>query len=253
MWNRLRRWRTRRILNRAPIQESDWQYALARCGPARRLPAVAQARLRILATLFLHAKTIVPVAGLALSPAMRTLLAAQACLPVLELGLHWYRGWHELVVYPDLFIPNRTQMDEAGVVHHTRAAMEGEAWSQGPVVLSWEAVARAGSPPGHNVVIHELAHKLDMLNGAANGFPPLHPGMRPDTWTQAFEKAYREHTRRWRAGEPTPLDPYGLENPGEFFAVVSELFFEQPRALAAFSPELYRQLSLFYRQHPAER
>lgn len=252
MWNRLRRWRTRRILSRTPIQEPDWQHALARCAPARRLPAGSQARLRVLATLFLHEKAIEPVAGLELNPAMRTLLAVHACLPILELGLWWYRSLHALVIYPDLFIPKRAEMDDAGVVHHTRTALEGEAWLQGPVVLSWEAVTRAGLPRGHNVVVHELAHKLDMLNGAANGFPPLHRGMRHDAWTRAFEDAYQEHTRRWQTGAGTPLDPYGLENPGEFFAVASELFFEQPRALKEFSSDLYHQLSLFYRQHPAD-
>jgi Mlc titration factor MtfA (ptsG expression regulator) len=118
------------------------------------------------------------------------------------------------------------------------------------VILSWESVTEAGDPPGHNVVIHEMAHKLDMLNGEPNGFPPLHPRMSQRSWSKAFDAAYRELERRDRRGEPLPLDPYGLEDPGEFFAVTSEMFFESPKELKAFSPELYRQLSLFYRQEP---
>jgi Mlc titration factor MtfA (ptsG expression regulator) len=183
---------------------------------------------------------------------MRALLAAHACIPILSLGLKWYRGWHGIIVYPGLFVPNRQTVDAAGVVHHDRRILAGESWQQGPLILSWESVMQAGTPPGHNVVIHEFAHKLDMLNGEANGFPPLHTDMRRGEWTRAFKQAYGELARRQQAGEPAPLDPYGLENPGEFFAVASELFFEQPRALSDFSPDLYHQLVLFYRQNPAQ-
>lgn len=251
MFRHLKIWRERRILERHPLSDSAWRHALAHCGPAQRLDASAQARLRVLATLFLHAKALEPVQGLQLDGGMRALLAAHACVPILNLGLKWYRDWHSVVLYPGLFVPHRQIVDAAGVVHHDRSVMAGEAWQRGPVVLSWEAIMQAGSPPGHNVVIHEFAHKLDMLNGEANGFPPLHADMHARAWSQAFHTAYRELERRWNSNEPAPLDSYGLENPGEFFAVASELFFEQPRALMQFSPDLYRQLSLFYRQRPA--
>ncbi|MGB9430345.1 MAG: M90 family metallopeptidase [Gammaproteobacteria bacterium] len=247
----LGKWRERYILKRHPILDAAWQHALAHCAPARRLGVSGQARLRVLATLFLRQKSLEPVQGLELNDGMRALLAAHACLPILNLGLKWYRGWHGVVLYPGLFVPERQSVDAAGVVHHNRSVMAGEAWQHGPLILSWESVMQAGSPPGHNVVIHEFAHKLDMLNGDANGFPPLHADMPARVWTDAFHSAYRELERRWQSGEPAPLNPYGLENPGEFFAVASELFFEQPRALADFSPDLYRQLSLFYRQNPA--
>ena len=244
------RWRTRRILARHPITEPAWRYAQARCMPAQRLPATEQARLRVLATLFLHHKALEPVRGVVLDDGMRALLAAHACLPVLHLGLGWYRSWHALVIYPGLFVPEREYVDQAGVVHHTHAVLEGEAWERGPVILSWEAVMQSGSPAGHNVVIHEMAHKLDMLNGAANGFPPLHASMDRLAWSQAFADAWRRLERARRAGHPVLMDPYGLENPGEFFAVASEVFFEQPAALLELSPDLYRQLTLFYRQQP---
>ncbi len=245
-----RKWRERRILQRHPILEPAWQYALARCGPARRLPATAQARLRVLATLFLRDKSLEPVQGLELTDDMRTLLAAQACLPIFNLGLTWYAGWHSFVIYPGLFAPNRQTVDAAGVVHHHRSVMAGESWQRGPVILSWESILQAGSPPGHNVAIHECAHKLDMLNGEANGFPPLHMDMDMARWTQVFHAAYAQLQSLHSAGEPLPINVYALENPAEFFAVASEAFFEIPAELQAALPEVYRQLCLFYRQDP---
>ena len=244
----LSRWRERRILRRQPIAEADWQAVLAQSEPIRRLDASDQARLRVLATLLLHDKSLEPVQGLELDPGKRAWLAALACLPILKLGLHWYRGWHSFVIYPDTFVPEREYVDAAGVVHRHHTPLHGEAWEQGPVILAWEAVARSGD--GHNVVIHEMAHKLDMLNGSANGFPPLHARMNRRTWVRVLGSAYRQLEERVREGYPPPLDPYGLENPGEFFAVASEAFFEAPRRLRNFSPELYQQLSLFYRQRP---
>jgi Mlc titration factor MtfA (ptsG expression regulator) len=244
----LSRWRERRILRRQPIAEIDWRAVLARSEPIRRLDASDQARLRELATLLLHEKSLEPVQGLELDPGQRAQLAALACLPILKLGLHWYRGWHSFVIYPDTFVPEREFVDEAGVVHRHHTPLHGEAWEQGPVILAWEAVARAGL--GHNVVIHEMAHKLDMLNGGANGFPPLHARMNRRSWVRVLGSAFRQLEQRVREGYPPPLDPYGLENPGEFFAVASEAFFEAPRRLRNFSPELYQQLSLFYRQRP---
>lgn len=244
----LDRWRERRILKRRPIAEPDWRSVLAASAAIQRLNASDQARLRVLATLLLHDKSLEPVQGLQMDSRMRTWLAALACLPILKLGLHWYREWHSIVVYPDIFVPEREHVDEAGVVHRHHTPMHGEAWEQGPVILAWESVAQAGER--HNVVIHEMAHKLDMLNGPANGFPPLHARMDRRAWVRVLGSAFRQLEQRVQEGYPPPLDPYGLESPGEFFAVASEAFFEAPRRLRNFSPELYEQLALFYRQRP---
>ncbi|UGB37195.1 zinc-dependent peptidase [Frateuria soli] len=250
MLDRIRNWRVRRIVARRPIAEPLWRDALRRCAPARRLGASDQAALRVLATLFLEKKSLEPVQGLVLDDADRVLLAVHACVPILKLGLDWYEGWHSVIVYPDAFIPRRTYTDEAGVVHETRDVMAGEAWGRGPVILSWADVLDAGKIPGHNVVIHEMAHKLDMLNGEANGFPPLHRRMDRRAWTRAFSGAWDRLREDDRHGLSLPIDPYSLENEAEFFAVVSEAFFESPAALRHDLPEVYRQLELFYRQHP---
>jgi Mlc titration factor MtfA (ptsG expression regulator) len=250
MFSFLSRWRERRILARHPIAEADWRQALAESGCLKRLSASEQARLRVLATFLLHEKALEPVQGLTLTGAMAARLAALACLPILNLGLRWYRGWHSVVLYPDVFVPPREVVDGAGVVHRVHAPLEGEAWQRGPVILSWANVTTSGTPPRHNVVIHELAHKLDMLNGEANGFPPLHGRMSRRVWSRTFAAAYQALERRIHMGYPPPLDPYALENPGEFFAVASEAFFETPRVLRDFDPDLYKQLTLFYKQQP---
>lgn len=250
MLSLFKRWRERRVLERHPIVEADWRLAMAESTCLRRLSASEQARLRVLATFLLHEKALEPVQGLELTRTMAARLAALVCLPILNLGLHWYRGWHSIVLYPDLFVPHREVVDAAGVVHRSHAVLEGEAWQRGPVILSWVGVAASGTPPGHNVVIHEMAHKLDMLNGEANGFPPLHGRMRRRAWSQSLQAAYRVLEQQRGMGAVPPLDPYALVNPGEFFAVASEVFFETPRVLRDFDPELYRQLSFFYKQQP---
>ncbi len=250
MFNKIRRWRVRRAVARHPIAQELWQHALQHCAPARRLGASDQAALRVLATLLLDRKSLEPVKGLHLDDADRVLLATHACIPILKLGFDWYDGWRSVIVYPDAFIPRRPQMDAAGVVHQTDAALAGEAWGRGPVILSWTEVLNIGRKPGHNVVIHEMAHKLDMLNGDANGFPPLHRRMNRRVWWRVFSSAWDRLREERRNGLELPIDPYALQSPAEFFAVASEQFFEEPARLRRHLPDVYRQLTQFYRQHP---
>ena len=250
MFNKIRNWRIRRIIARHPIAESLWQDALRRCAPARRLGASDQATLRVLATLLLERKSLEPTRELQLDDADRVLLATHACIPILKLGMDWYDGWRSVIVYPDAFIPRRQRMDSAGVVHQADTVLAGEAWGRGPVILSWAEVLHAGNKPGRNVVIHEMAHKLDMLNGDANGFPPLHRRMDRRVWSRVFSGAWDRLKEDQRSGAELPIDPYALESPAEFFAVASEQFFEAPANLREHLPDVYRQLEQFYRQHP---
>jgi hypothetical protein len=138
-------------------------------------------------------------------------------------------------------------------VHQGDEPYAGEAWLGGPVVLSWADAQGTDYADGVNVVIHEFAHKLDMLNGEANGFPPLHAGMSRHVWAQAFAAAYEDFCARVDAGEDTLIDPYAGESAGEFFAVLSEAFFETPDVVRDEYPEVYAQLAQFYRQDPAQR
>jgi len=247
-----RNWRRRRLLARHSIPDRLWDAAFAASPALGWLDPAAQRRLRDLTLLFLHEKSLEPATGLALTDAMRLRIALLACQPILNLGLDGYDAFASVIVYPDAFVVrDREYEDEDGVVHRGDDVLTGEAWEQGPVLLSWPDVEASGVGEGYNVVAHEFAHKLDMLDGAANGFPPLHAGMAPGEWEAAFDAAYADLSRRVDAGEDPWIDPYAVQDPAEFFAVMSELFFDVPADLKAEYPAVYRQLGLFYRQAPA--
>jgi Mlc titration factor MtfA (ptsG expression regulator) len=247
-------WRNRTLRRlRADVTPGTWDRLWPRLPLLAGLDAQESQRLRDLALLFLADKAIEEVQGARLDQAMRLTIALQACLPVLNLGLDWYRGWYAVIVYPDEFVPEREWVDEDGVVWMAEEPMSGEAWEQGPVILSWADVKAGGVRDGFNVVVHELAHKLDMRDGAANGHPPLHRGMGDKRWAEVLGRAYEDMVRRVDGGEDTPIDPYATESPAEFFAVVSEAFFELPQLLDAEYPEVYAELKDFYRQDPRRR
>lgn len=249
----LREWRRERVLRQTRIADPLWLQALHRFSFTRSLSGAEAERLRRWTTLFLNEKTFSAAGGHELTEPMRVFVAIQACILILNLDIESYAGWSEIIVYPDEFYPEHTWVDESGVVHTERGPMAGEAWLQGPVVLSWEDVAHSGEDDGVNVVIHEFAHKLDMLNGDANGFPPLHKEMNRAHWTDAFAAAYDDFAKRMSRRQPVEIDPYAAESPGEFFAVLSEAFFEIPQVVIAIYPGVYDQLRLFYRQDPLAR
>ena len=210
-------------------------------------------KLRGLADAFLRTKSLEGAGGFELDEESRVVVAAQACLPILELGIGAYDGWRSVVVYPGGFVSRGTSMDEMGVEHEWEEPRSGESWSHGPVILSWEDVAASGHLEGYNVVIHELAHKLDMLNGDANGFPPLHAEMDGARWYRVFSEAFEDLCARVDGGEEPAIDDYAAEAPDEFFAVTSEYFFELPEVLDECYPKVYAELRAFYRQDPIDR
>jgi Mlc titration factor MtfA (ptsG expression regulator) len=212
------------------------------------LDADDRRRLRAMTREFLAEKEWASADDLRLTPAIQLSIALQACLPVLNLGLECYRGWVGIVVYPGDFVIPRSVMDEDGVVHDYDDVVLGEAWEGGPVVVSWfENKAEAD---GVNVVIHEFAHKLDMANGAIDGMPRLPADMSREEWIRVFDEAYEDFLGRIEAEEPTRLDPYAATDPAEFFAVMSEAFFQTPTLLYADYQAVYEQLQRFYRQEP---
>ena len=230
------------------ITEGEWARIEAGLPFLRRLGAADRARLREMALAFIAQKEWHGAQGLQLTPGIQLAIALQACLPVLELGLDSYRGWVGIVVYPGDFLIPRRQISEDGVMHEYDDQVAGEAWAGGPVLLSW--FDRPEEADGMNVVIHEFAHKLDMLNGPPDGLPPLHEGMRRQDWIDAFEPAYENFCARVDDGEETWIDPYAATHPAEFFAVASEVFFEAPGLLHHEYPAVYEQLRQFYRQDP---
>ena len=248
----LRRWLGLR--ERIHIPADAWAQTCDSIPLLAGLEANEHERLRGLAEGFLSTKRIECVdASLELAERHYYVLAAQACLPVLNLGLDWYAGFVSIVVYPDEFFPTREYVDEAGVVHVVREELAGEAWLQGPVILSWADIVDPPHGGGFNLVVHEFAHKLDMNNGHANGRPPLHEGMSPESWARDFMAAYDDLCRRVDSGRQTPINPYAAEEPAEFFAVLSEYFFELPDVLQQEYPAVYAQLAQFYRQEPLQR
>jgi MtfA peptidase len=252
MFGLFRKRRQRRILARESIPEALWNAVIADIPLLRRLDGEALRRLREFASLFLHEKRIEPAGGLHLDDAMRVRIAALACLPILELGLDCYDGFLSIIVYPDEFlVRDREYVDEDGVVHSGDDVLSGEAWEQGPVILAWKEVEASGRGEGFNVVAHEFAHKLDLLDGSIDGMPPLHREMRAQDWVAAFQAAYDDLRARLDRGEETWLDPYAAEEPAEFFAVCTEMFFDVPEEFRAEYPALYAQLRAFFKQDTA--
>ena len=229
-----------------------WNDALGRHRLLAGFTEEELARLRERVILFLHDKHITGAGGLELDDAMRLSIAVHACVPLLNLPPEWYDGWVEIIVYPAQFMPEVEWEDEYGVVHVGKEIRAGEAWLQGPVILSWADIGEDFAD-GINVAIHEFVHKIDMLNGDADGFPPLHAEMSRSTWTETFSAAYAHFCRAVERDIDLGIDPYAADSAGEFFAVTSEVFFERPEILAAAYPEVYRQLAVFYRQDPYRR
>jgi Mlc titration factor MtfA (ptsG expression regulator) len=250
--NWLKRAHLRYILHRHPIHHRIWQEITGNIAVLQRLTAVEKAHLRELATLFLYEKKLTGVQGQDITDAMRISIAALACLPVLGLGFGCLAGWTEVIVYPAAFRVSRDETDEAGVVHHQERSLCGESWSHGPLIVSWDDIEHdlRQTQSGHNVIIHEIAHKLDMLNGPADGYPPLHYGMPVAAWSTALSTAYEQLLRRVDHHHRTGLDPYAADSPAEFFAVASEYFFCAPEILHTEFAAVYEQLSLYYRQNP---
>ncbi|WP_291854346.1 M90 family metallopeptidase [Accumulibacter sp.] len=247
-------WLTNRQ-ERMPVPDALWQEILAQLPFFAWLTGEERLRLRRLSEDFLAEKEFTAAGGLELSDAICVSIAAQGCLPILNLGLDHYHGWVGIIVYPDEFIIPRSIEDEFGIVHEYQELASGEAWDGGPLLISWRDAQMAGA--GYNVVIHEFAHKLDMLNGEANGIPPLPPGMARADWQRVLLASYDDFCalvdEAEAHGEETLFDPYATENPGEFFAVMSEAFFETPDLLLEEYPAFYAHLARFYRQDPAAR
>jgi hypothetical protein len=252
MFGLLRSRRRRRILSQKAIANGLWQRTVADLPMLARLDDYALSRLRDLTLLFVEEKQIVGAGGLELNDAMRVRIGALACQVVLELGFDWYDHIVTIIVYPDEFVVREREVtDETGVVHVGDDVLSGEAWDQGPLVLAWADVEASGQGEGYNVVAHEFAHKLDLLSGAIDGMPPLHRGMSGAEWSRAFQAAYDDLHRALDRAEETWLDPYAAEEPAEFFAVCTELFFDTPDELAERYPVVYSELSAFFRQAPA--
>jgi Mlc titration factor MtfA (ptsG expression regulator) len=260
-----------------PVPETLWPALCLRFPFLAPLSASEATRLRALCTEFVAGKQINSAGEHHLTDSMIACIAVQACLPVLELGLSAYPVFSEIIVYPGEFLVEREFIDEAGVVHRQREPLAGEAWEDGPVILSWEDVRGGAGLDGEgNVVIHEFVHKLDMSNGVVDGLPrfyrSVHPDLSTGEWSVAFETAWQDFNVRLERLETDfpadldpeseqanalyaslPLDPYAATDPGEFFSVCAEVFFVDPERLNQAYPKVYDLLRRYFRQDPAAR
>ena len=249
----LKRWRDTRTLEKRAIPDPLWRLTLARFPFLSHRSVADVARLRDMTTLFLARKEFTGAHGLTVDDEMAVAIAAQACVPVLELGLDWYDGFIGIVVHADAVVAQREVVDDAGVVHHYEEELSGEAMHGGPVMLAWSDVFEAGESAevGYNVVIHEFAHVLDMRDGLADGVPPLADRKAHDDWRRVLWAEYDAFCDRTAVRDDTLLDPYAAQAPEEFFAVSAEAFFVAPQVFLAEHPQLYDLLRGFFKQDPA--
>ena len=248
-------WRRKRI--QAQVFPAVWRKILSRRVPlVRRLPVPLQLQLKKHMQVFIAEKSFIGCADLKITEEMRVVIAAQACLLLLNRTTDYFGQVRQILVYPGAFLVDRATTDGAGVLQENRQALAGESWSQGQVILSWEDALQGALDPadGRNVVIHEFAHQLDQENGAPRGAPPPLLGDTqhdPARWAAVFQEAYSHLQGQAFMGEDGLLSHYGAQDPAEFFAVVSEVFFEQASALAAQYPALYQELCGYYKVDPA--
>jgi Mlc titration factor MtfA (ptsG expression regulator) len=242
LWQRWRAWREKRLLERYAINDLLWLRTLHQYRFLHALPQPDQSDLRRLCSLFLADKEFHGAHDFVVTDEIAVAVAAQACLPVLKLGLSRYDGFVGIVMHASDVVAQREVEDEAGVVHSYPEEVAGEAMDGGPMMLTWQAMLEGqedNSSP-YNVVIHEFAHVLDMRDGLSQRLPGL-------------AGPYEAFCREVDAGVQTLIDPYGSESIEEFFAVACETFFVAGRAMRAMYPALYETLRVYFQQDPAAR
>ena len=254
------------VVNSAPhaIPDPLWHELLATYPFLIQASSENDQRLRALCGRFLQTKEFQAAGGLVVTDAMALAIAAQACLPVLHLGLNWYDDFVGIVVHPGEVVARRQVTDEHGVVHVYDEVLAGEAMERGPVMLNWTDVASASatSATGYNLVIHEFAHKIDMRDGQADGCPPLSAGfaglgtatLARRFWLSELQAEYDSFRERVIVaqrfgGTPAWLDPYGASSLDEFFAVACEAYFVNRSRFRQEHPRLLTLFDAFFRPY----
>lgn len=230
-----------------------WREVLRRRMPAfAQLPADVQLQAKKHAQVLIAEKPFIGCAGLQVTEEMRVLVAVQAALLLLNRRAGYFANLRQVLVYPGAFAVDRVSTDAAGLAHDTRSVLSGESWQQGQVILSWSDVLAGAADPhdGQNVVIHEFAHQLDQETGPANGAPRGLGRRRGQRWARVMAHEFAQLQQRLAQGAPGLIGAYAATNAAEFFAVASELFFEQPAELAKLHGALYAELAAYYHADP---
>jgi MtfA peptidase len=249
-------WLRRRRRTRLPRDAfpAAWEDVLARLPFTASLEEGERARLKEVLRRIVEGKRWEGCGGLEITDEMRVTIAAEAARLLLGLPYDGFPNVRTILVYPAAFRVPGGRPGGDGIVTEGQVNA-GEAWPSGPVILSWEGVESGLRHPeaGRNLVVHEFAHKLDQLDGYADGAPPPRARGDLDAWRRVMDEAYRDLVRASDDGRATVLDVYGATNPAEFFAVASEAFFERPEALEREHPRLYRTLASWFGQDTAGR
>lgn len=237
----------------APLPAEHRQILRSRVPIYNALPHELRKRLDGLINRFLAEKKFYGAQGFEITDEVRVVIAAQACLLIVNKENRWFKTLHTIHVYPAVFT-SRMARAEGNVMMEHRPVRSGESWARGPVILSWDQAAYGAfaAHDGHNVVMHEFAHQLDNETGVTDGSPLLDKDQSASRWAHVFQDAYARLRADLEAGRANILDPYGATNPAEFFAVATEVFFERPRELREEEPALYGELSAYYQLDPAE-
>jgi Mlc titration factor MtfA (ptsG expression regulator) len=218
-----------------------------------RLPDELQSKLAGHIQVFLDEKDIVGRNDFEINDTVRVLIAAQACLLILNRPGNYYPGFRSILVYPETYVASSTRTE--GMLHITGTSTRaGESWHRGPVILAWDHVLQRArdSRDGHNVVMHEFAHKLDEENAAMDGLPLLPTAVQYQQWSQVLNAEFNVQQQKWADGDDDVIDSYGATSPAEFFAVVTETFFEKPHQLERHHPKLYEQFKQCYLLDPKQ-
>jgi Mlc titration factor MtfA (ptsG expression regulator) len=248
---RLQAWRRLRVQS-VPFPDT-WRDIIRKRVPyVRALPADLQLQLKKHIQVFLAEKPFIGCGGLKMTDEIRVTIAAQACLLILNRPTDYYPKLRQILVYPGAFFVDRAHTDHAGIQREHRRVLSGESWTQGQVILSWHDTVEGAAVvnDAQNVVIHEFAHQLDSEKGYTSGAPMLGGKQRYERWSRVMSQAYAQLQHDAAHGLPTLINTYGASDPAEFFAVLSETFFEQPGELAAHHPDIYKELCDFYRINP---
>jgi Mlc titration factor MtfA (ptsG expression regulator) len=254
LFDALRRRRRQRLLAE-PFPETWLDYLHRNVAHYHQLLPNEQEILRRDLRILIAEKNWEGCGGVTMTEEIQVTIAAEAALLLLGISHDYYSKVQSILVYPAGYVAPVTGVNRQGIIDEGGSGRLGEAWYRGPVVLSW-ADAKSGAKQqrhGHNVVIHEFAHEIDMMSGQANGIPLLENGEAVQRWEAVMQPEYERLVRATQIGLPTFIDPYGATNRAEFFAVLCESFFEQPVALRSYHPDLYRLLAEFYKQDPAIR
>ncbi|WP_076418969.1 M90 family metallopeptidase [Colwellia sp. UCD-KL20] len=242
----------RGVIRKKPFNK-QWRKIIQQRMPYfRGMPADLQLQLKQHIQVFLAEKEFIGCNGVEITDEIKITIAAQACLLLLNRKTDYYPKLNTILVYPSAFVKEQQIRNTDGVQYTKRTALSGESWELGKIVLSWQDTLDGAEIPddGHNVVIHEFAHQLDQEDGSANGAPILGKDQDYKSWSDAFSKQFELLKKQALSGSPSLFDYYGATNPAEFFAVASEVFFEQSNKFNHYYPTLYRQLSQYYKVDP---